>query len=270
MCKNNHNTNNPIRFEAPIGIPNLGNTCYLSTALQCLLNMKLLIQYVLDVPCHIRKQTTFLNLFAMFVVSYQAKMSSDILINANLIKCELAKKNRDFNGTKMCDMGECLEEILEILDKEVQELCDNNIFEGTNFICDLFTYKIGSKKRCKACQLNAFLWEPSKVFPCDLECGSSDIVPFLNCVRDTILLINESCKICTENPVGMEEWEKIPSIFLFHLNRVKYEGGNTVKIKTKVKLPLKFSIGLQTFTLSSVSSHLGEFTTAGHWIIDLR
>ena len=42
ICKNNHNTNNPIRFESPIGIPNLGNSCYLSAALQCLLNMKLL------------------------------------------------------------------------------------------------------------------------------------------------------------------------------------------------------------------------------------
>ena len=270
ICKNNHNVNNPIRFEAPVGLPNLGNTCYFNTALQCLLNMKLLIQYVLNVPCNIRKKTKFLNLFAMFVVSYQTKKSNDILLYANLIKCELAKKNEDFNGTKKCDMGECLEEIVDILDQEVQELCDKNILAGNNFICELFTYKIGSKKRCKNCQSNAFLWEQSKHFPCELECGSSDIVPFLNCVRETISLFNKNCQICTGNPLGLEEWEKIPSIFLFHLSRSKSEGGKVVKIKKKVKIPLKFSIGLQTYTLSSVSSHLGEFTTEGHWIIDLR
>ncbi len=269
-CKNNHNTNNPLLFDAPFGIPNLGNSCFLSAALQCLMNIKALIVFILNIPDHIKKQADFLNLFALFIDAYKKKNSNEILIYTKLIKIELGKENDDFNGTKQCDMVECLEVILDILEHEVQDLCVTNILTGTNFIHDLFTFKIGSKKRCKDCLVYKFLWEPSKHFACDIEFGSNDEVSLLSCVRETISLFNRNCKTCTGNPIGMEQWEKIPSVFLFHLNRVKYENRQGIKIKRKVKIPKSFSIGLQTFALSSVSSHLGDIPTEGHYVTDLR
>ena len=72
-CKNNHNTNNPLLFDAPFGIPNLGNSCFLSAALQCLMNIKALIVFILNIPDHIKKQADFLNLFALFIDAYKKK-----------------------------------------------------------------------------------------------------------------------------------------------------------------------------------------------------
>ena len=269
-CKNNHNTNNPLHFDAPAGIPNQNNTCYLNSALQCLMNIKLLVQCILAIPSHIRKQADFLNLFALFILSYQKKDSDHIKLYSNLIKIEIGKENKDFIGTKQCDITECLEVVLDILSSNVQELCDQNLITGTNFINNLFTYQIGSTTRCKDCQIFKYLWEPSRHFPCEIEFGDDDAVPLLKCVRETISLFNTNCQICTGNPIALTQWETVPSIFLFHLSRVKYEKKKQVKIKRKVEIPKTFSIGLKTFALSSVSSHIGDDTTTGHYVVDLR
>ena len=269
-CKNNHNTNNPLQFDAPAGIPNHGNSCYLSSALQCLLNIKLLVQCILAIPSHIRKQADFLNLFASFTLSYQNKNFDHIKLYSSLIKIKLGKENKDFIGTKQCDITECLEVILDMLSLDVQELCAKNVLTGPNFIDDLFTYQIGSKDRCKDCKIFEFLWAPSRHFCCDIESGDDDVVSLLKCVRETISLFNNNCQKCTGNPIAMTQWKTVPSIFLFHLGRVKYEKKQQVKIKRKVDLPKTFSIGMQTYALSSISSHIGDSTTNGHYVVDLR
>ena len=269
-CKNNHNTHNPICFDAPAGIPNLKNSCYLSSALQCLLNFKALMEYILNIPNHIRQQVDFLNIFALFIVAYQKKKSADILLYTRLIKNALGKENDEFNGTKQCDMSECLEVILDILEREVQELRVKNLLTGPNLIHDLFTFKIGSKPRCTDCEAFQFLWEPSRTFPCEIEFGQDEEVSLLKCVRETILLFNKNCPKCLGNPIGMEQWETIPSVFMFQLNRVKFENKKETKIRRKVKIPKTFTIGLHTFALSSISSHLGVNTSTGHYVTDAR
>ena len=270
-CQNDHNTNNKLRFNAPVGLPNLGNTCYLSAALQSLLNITIFVQTLMSIPESVIQQAAFLNLFVKFVLSYKKKDKDAIILHLKEIKSELGKENSEFKGTKMCDAGECQEVILDILDSEVQELCNKNIFTGKNFVRNIFTFKIGTNKKCLQCKENDFLCEPSKHFPCEIEFkqfNGMHFIPFLQCIRENVSLFYKNCTNC--KGIGMEKWEIVPSVFLFQIRRVNFEEKRVTKIKRKLQIPEGFSIGLERYKISSVTSHVGDSPKGGHWLTDLR
>ena len=61
-----------------------------------------------------------------------------------------------------------------------------------------------------------------------------------------------------------------PLFFFFHIRRVKYDEKRVTKIKRKIQIPEGFSIGLDRYKISSVTSHIGDSTKEGHWLTDLR
>ena len=116
-CKNDHTTRNPLSFNAPIGIPDIGNSCYLSAALQSLMNSETFVQNIVDTPLMVRTEAKFWHIFSHFARAYQSKSMDDITKYTRHIKDWLAKENSEFNGSKQCDVTECLETILNILSK---------------------------------------------------------------------------------------------------------------------------------------------------------
>ena len=103
------------------------------------LNITIFVQTLMSIPESVIRQAPFLNLFVKFVLSYKKKDKDAIILHLKEIKSELGKENSEFKGTKMCDIGECLEVILDILDSEVQELINGSIFTGKNFVRNICT-----------------------------------------------------------------------------------------------------------------------------------
>ena len=263
-CKNHHNTNNPLRLNAPIGIPNIGKSCYLSAALQSLMNMNIFIQKIVDTPFVIRTEAKFWHLFSQFAQAYRSKNMDDIIKFTKLLKIELVNENSDFKGLRQCDVTECIETILDILDHEVQLLCNTSSSLEANFVREMFTFKVGKEKMCNNCKEIDFFKEPQKIFRLSIEHCTQESLSFLKCVQDNFLMKNSNCRKCLKN-CNIANWEYLPPILIFQLNRVMSKG----KILKRVSLPSQFKIGFITYKLSSFSSHIGT-PNFGHWLTDVR
>ena len=109
------------------GLINNGNTCYFNTAIQCLLNIPLLTNYITSNPYDFNGSCYFTKLYTQLVYTYWTQ--SDETININSLLSVFRKRFPQFTKDEEHDVQECILCIIDILEVTYPKI--KNFLYGT-------------------------------------------------------------------------------------------------------------------------------------------
>ena len=101
------------------GLRNNGNTCYFNTSLQCLLNIPVLSNHLIDNPY--TGESTFTKLYSELVNTYWSKSHQGI-INIGILLQSFQKHFPRFVAGEQHDVQEAILCIIDILEREIPEI----------------------------------------------------------------------------------------------------------------------------------------------------
>ena len=125
-----------VNLNNCVGLYNLGNTCYMNSAIQILVNNEALANYFIKNNFKDENLIKFKN----FVEKYK---SSDSSFPPAGIKDIVAEKHDMFGGFLQNDSHEFIILLLDILEEALKKEKENNYIEK------LFDYKLSSTLKCK-------------------------------------------------------------------------------------------------------------------------
>lgn len=248
------------------GLKNIGNTCFMNSALQLLVNCTVLSKFILN------------NNFKSEKINLYKKFLSEYFINKvttpNSIKELVSQQNNIFSGYEQQDSHEFLVCIIDILNEEFKKEhklnpkeilgvgMDNliNSLFNTNITSIIYCEKTGDKSKNKVGETILSL-------------------PIRNSESNLSDSINDFTEI--ENLEGDSKWfndkdnnyydahkrlfiKSLPKYLIIHLKRFGFNRFSK-KNNSEVKMDQKININNNDFELRSIVFHIGN-TGGGHYI----
>ena len=280
-CKIDH-INKHTRFKRmkPLGIANVGFSCYMSVALQCLGACSILSNYIINNSF----DDTLLNEYKGFVNSLFNEETNEPYIPAN-IKKEVGLIDEEFKDSKQKDCYQFMSTLLNELntrlsDEENQTFfqsralgrsisLDEAIAEGiskalgvnSSLTSNLFTVMAANIIRCKKCSNKRIKLEssfslslpiPSKKSPLLSDC----LMEYLNVQQLTgNNLIN--CAVCNEKVEGESYMQLVhlPPYLLLYFKKQKLKKLNVTE-KTQVHVEYPTAIDFTELMANSNSTYI--------------
>ena len=220
------------------GLPNLGNTCYLNSILQCLRYTK---EFVYPMKGKRASSALCISLLDLMYSGAEEKVLH------TLIK-ELSK-GREFKLMRQCDAHELF---LYLVDKVFEEMKVHNPFEG----------KLESKVVCTVCGNNSVTSYPYVTISVQMGEKAMSVKSLVDefCKTETIETPIE-CEVCNTRTKSSKSLRIIPSeVLVIHLKRFVGRQKNY----TAVILDEELSLGKERYRLYAMCNHSGV-PTAGHY-----
>ncbi|KAI8821395.1 uncharacterized protein EV422DRAFT_40737 [Fimicolochytrium jonesii] len=265
-----------LKRETPargrVGLKNLGNTCYMNAALQCLLSAELLMGYVLS-PTYTASITNSQDngLAEAFADLVKAAMTTSDrrILDPVAVKRQVARRNEQFAEYDQQDAQELLRCLLDGLHEnlnrvkrrprlnyshdDAERLSDSekarfawNKYHAVNdsTIFDLFGGQLESCVECHTCGHRSVTYDTFWDLSLPIPKGSSATLQ--DCLSDfgadEILEDLYSCANCKARRVASKTLKvyRCPEILVLHLKRFKYISYDTQeKIEANVEFPLE-------------------------------
>jgi ubiquitin C-terminal hydrolase len=233
------------------GIYNIGNSCYLNSALQMLFNsddFKLIL-----------KNTAFKNTIFENIINNYNNNSKNNIFNPNEIKAVVAKNNKMFNNTNQQDSYEFIIYLFDTLDK----ILGNNNNNYSNILYDKFGIQTKFNIKCKMLNCNY----ESNTFSTELFLQlpmTNDLSDSYRKYKSMEIFKNDnaySCDRCKIKTTARRNTitTKWPDNLIIVLKRFDY---NMIKDNRKVNIPLNWRHG---YKLKGGIIHLGQYG-GGHYI----
>lgn len=283
------------------GLQNIGNTCFMNSALQCLSNVPELTQYILENDIsEIVNTTNDLGTQGKVAIAYAKlirEMWSGERTSANgfSVKQYVGELSERFMGYNQQDSHEFLNVLLDALHEDLKEDSDN-IDNETSLIAKIFYGQMRSTVTC-VCEETvitldsiSFLALPIPDLPAVRPRGKypSDSVrrpvALVDCFEEFFKLEQigdngqwycNKCDCLTNAKKKLDLWI-LPTVLILQLKRFTYDVRNNNKIQTLVEFPIDLPLDLNHFIsnpdykgstlydLIAISCHTGTLAE-GHY-----
>ncbi|CAF3887626.1 unnamed protein product [Rotaria magnacalcarata] len=283
------------------GLRNIGNTCFMNSALQCLSNVPDLTEYILEKDVNnILNTTNDLGTHGNLALAY-AKLIKEMwsgknkIAEGSAVKQHVSELSPRFAGYSQQDSHEFLNVLLDTLHEDLKQDSENTENE-TSLISQIFHGQIRSTVTC-ACgeplitfDSISFLALPipnlPRISPRQKYSDKSPkrTVTLTDCFNELfkVEILSENGQwFCNKCDCLMDAEKKLdlwnpPKVLILQLKRFTYDILNNVKIQALVEFPFDSSLDLRQFItdpdykestlydLVAISSHIGSLT-GGHY-----
>ena len=240
-----------------IGLQNLGNTCYLNSALQLILTNKDFIEYF--------TKTDFsegnLDKIKSFISAYQK--SNHSIAPTDIIKL-VSKKKKMFGGSRQNDSPEVIIFLFDIIEETLKKLNKENILDK------LYKIDVESIVKCKAMTCLTLSKSIEKNYFLILDIPNKDNLDLDDCYRlfkEKEKLEGDSsyfCEKCNKKRVASKKFivSSWPKHLFIWLKRFKSNGYKYIKNDAKIRIPTKWRRG---YELQGCVVHSGG-RNGGHYV----
>lgn len=265
-----------------ISFSNLGNSCYMNSVLQAILNSKYFILFFENLHTTLKnidlsdedKDSLLYNLLCIYRIRKSQKEQTHV-ISPKLFHENLIKAGIGFTRGRQSDAHELYVALLDNFDNQI------NKFNST-YKLNIPLFSSLSHARSESC---------SQCLCCGAESNSSEsFVTFFLGIKNKTSLTDRLralqspeylsgagkrectiCKISQEKRV-MTTYPEIPNVLVFQIQRFEYDKVNQQLKKLKNVIPFPSSLVFcdRHYKLSSVIVHIGESLESGHFVALLR
>lgn len=242
------------------GLYNLGNTCYMNSALQCLVHIQVFTNYIIKGEFKVQSGLKLTNEYRNLLKSMISNSKKGIPTNPKLFKKLLGTLNDQFKGFDQQDSSEFLHFILDSIHEELNiasglptlpPLTENEEMErekmplklsaslawdtfikrNNSMVIDTFCGQYSSKLQCWKCHFTSTTFIPFTMLSLPIpKMESGVVVDTYDCLdsftKPEKLIGDNSwkCPRCGEQKASLKKLSitRLPKVLIIHLERFKY------------------------------------------------
>jgi ubiquitin carboxyl-terminal hydrolase 8 len=253
------------------GLPNIGNTCYMNSAIQLLLGYRVIVNFLKSNNL----DDNNLNIYKKFINDYENNKP-----NPQDVKNILQKKNSEFMGYGQNDAHECLIELLDIIENGIineEKIRNNNNKEImimnmpiTKLLDAILNFKLKSCIKCANCNYISETLIREKIISLPITPTTNNLQDCLNEFEKGEILDDNNkwkCDKCHQYVNGYKWFniQKYPKYMTFHLKRFINLNGTYSKNNKIIEMPLTIKINDNQYELRSYVYHSGNIN-GGHYV----
>ncbi|KAF4111627.1 hypothetical protein G5714_008658 [Onychostoma macrolepis] len=262
--------------QAALGLPNLGNTCYMNSVIQCLLSVSPFREDLLSQQENHTDSATLLRALTDLHMSRMDSSDSDLKeTHLAKVKSYIESHFPVFKGHCQQDAHEFFMACLSRLKEESMSLRSSH----PSYTCPVSSmeFKLRSERTCNSCGL-------MKSFTEESNCLSLVIGPHASLTDSLQQYMNASfidcvCSLCG-GPQASEtlKFLSLPRVLVLLVQRFDFTS-SMIKLKNRLEIPEELTLSCvkeapvvisSQYRLSAVVSHAGSHLFFGHYISQIR
>ncbi len=251
------------------GLNNIGNTCFMNSALQCLSNIPGLTQWALEQYSSEKINNVTDAYISLIKAMWSGKNDS---CTPRDIKYQVSRSAPIFCDYAQKDSHEFMNSLLNALHSELTQ--DYSPNSQHSVVTELFQIKTKSQVTCQTCNTPDEIDEITFCLPLPLtdEDGSSSLDDVLtDFMKEDVLDSEYYCSACNDLVVAKQKTSinhQLPPVIIIQLKRFTFDDTND-KINKFIRYPLVNWNPLNTlegpfYNLAAVSMHVGNLR-GGHY-----
>jgi len=264
------------------GLPNIGNTCYLNSTLQCLFSFDSFLEYIDKVDDLFEIKSIFgtHEEYMIFIEILNKKLPTHFNINDQndvhefmiyLIDIIYERTKRKFSVKNNTTSNS--------LYKKLENNCNQKWFASYSPIMDVLYFQIIRQTKCSSCDNRNLNFENNSIIEIDIQEANDSVTNSLKRYFDTITVNDWTCDKCqmnSEKNLTFQQLWYIPEILVISIKRFKYVNGKMVKLKYPMSICdiidiENYCLKMETsykYKLKCVINHIGS-SYYGHYNTDI-